>query len=791
VSPDRSIAVVTATLALLLPSSPASAQRTPGPEAATEQGSSEVVVTGTRDPSISARQSASPIVVVSAEELRATGQPDLRDALQQLAPSLSRQVMGLDQSSLINAISLRGLTADQTLVLVNGKRRHPTSAVNLNPGPQQGTAPVDIDLIPVTAIERVEILQDGAAALYGSDAIAGVINIILKGAGTDLSAQALNGQTYEGDGFTTSESISKGFNLGADGHLRLSAEVVHRDRTDRSGPDTRTGLSNNPAIGSPRTTRITTSLDAAYRVSSGVEGYAFATYAYRDAARLAYRRLPTVLPAVHPNGFQPIETVSEHDFAVTSGLRGEGLLGWHWDLSTTYGGDRIALGLDETANTGLYAATGETPTSVDIGSYRNRQWTNTLDLRRPVALPFLAAPVNLALGAEYRRETYGIDPGEPGSYLYGGTEGYQGLSPDNRTRASRDVEAAYIDLATRLLPAWQVDLAGRYEHYSDAGDTLTGKFSTRYDVSDRFALRGTVSNGFRAPTLAQSNFTSIVVSPTYANAQVAVASPAARALGASPLRPERSINYSAGVVARPLENLDITIDAYQVRIRDRIIAGGVYNGQEALDALRLQGITLPATVSPESATVQYYANGVRTRTRGLDISARYRTVLGAGSSVLWDAAANVNSTKVTRIGLDRNGNPLLNAQGIGYLTTAYPASKIIFGGQFSAERWSLALHEIRYGRTRSQLTYYTGPDAFSNDTFRDFVNRARWITNLEVGYDVSSRLRASIGANNLFNSYPSRIPLENSYIGAARYDTSSQQLGQDGGFYYLRLNLVS
>lgn len=787
-SVNRPAAALAASAALLVAPGAGSAQTRAASGADTP---AEVVVTGTRDPGVSARQSASPVVVVSAKDLRATGQPDLRDALQQLAPSLSRQLTGLDQSSLINAISLRGLTADQTLVLVNGKRRHPTSAVNLNPGPQQGTAPVDIDLIPVAAIDRVEILQDGAAALYGSDAIAGVINIILKGRGTDLSVQALNGQTYAGDGFTTSESISKGFDLAGRGHARLSAEIVHRDATDRSGPDTRTGRNDNAAIGSPRTTRITTSLDAAYHLSAGTEAYAVATYAHRDAARLAYRRLASVLPAVHPGGFQPVETIAEDDVAVTAGLRGDALLGWHWDLSSSFGADRIRLGLDETANTGLYAATGATPTSVHIGRYRNSQWTNTLDLRRPVTVAFLAAPLNLALGGEYRRETYSIDPGEPGAYLYGGTEGYQGLSPDNRTRAHRDVAAAYVDLAARLRPAWQVDLAGRYEHYSDAGDTLTGKIATRYDLSDALAVRGTVSNGFRAPTLAQANFTSIVVSPSYANALVAVSSPAARALGAAPLRPERSVNLSAGIVARPVAELDVAIDAYQIGIRDRILAGGIYNGPAALDALGRQGITLPATVSPESAAVQYYANGVRTRTRGLDITARYRTALGGGTTVTWDAAANVNSTRVTRVGVDRNGRPLLNAQGIGYLTTAYPASKIIAGGLLDAGRWSLSLHEIRHGRTRAQLTYYTGPDAFSNDVFRDFVSRPRWVTNLELGYAVTSRLHAALGANNLFNRYPSRIPLETSYLGAARYDLSSQQLGQDGGFYYLRLNLTA
>lgn len=749
----------------------------------------DIIVTGTRDANQTAAKSLSPITVVSATQLRQTGQGDLRDALVQLTPSLSRQVMGLDQGSLTDALSLRGLTADQTLVLVNGRRRHTTAALNFDPGPQQGTTPVDIDMIPASAVERIEVLQDGAAAQYGSDAIAGVINIILKGQNHGLSAQALNGGYYKGDGFTTNESVSQGFDLHGRGFVQVSAEVLHRNRTDRSGADTRTGLFNNPAIGSPETTRESISVNAAYQLSPGVEIYSFDSFAHRDARRWAYVRLPSSLPAVHPNGYQPVETIGENDFSASVGLRGDNLLGWHWDLSSTFGGDSDNLGLYDTANTGLYAATGSTPTSVKVGHYGNTQWTNNLDLRRAFALPWLAAPLNVALGGEYRHDTYSIDPGDEASYAYGGTQGYQGIAPINTTRAHRDVAAAYIDLSTRLLPGWQVDLAGRYEHYSDVGDTETGKVSTRYDVTRWLALRGTVSNGFRAPTLAQEHFVSIIASPTYANAQLAVDSPGARALGASPLRPEKSTNYSAGLVLNPLPRLTVTVDAYQISIRDRIVDGGVYNGQSALDALALQGVSLPAGVAPGNVAAQYFANGVNTRTKGLDITLRYQTPLGNLGLVTWDVAANVNHTKVTHVGTDQNGNPLLNAQGIAYLSSVYPASKIIFGGHWTKDRWDITAHEIRYGRTNSQLEYYSGPNAFSNTTFLPFANQPRWVTNLEIGYRVNERLHVALGANNLFDAYPSRIPAETSYIGAARYDTASQQLGQDGGFYYLRLNL--
>ena len=757
-------------------------------------GSEQIVVTGTRDPHATARNAISPVSVITATQLQQTGQTDLRDALVQLNPTVTRQVMGLDQASLTDSLSLRGLTADQTLVLVNGHRRHTTAALSFNPGPQQGTTPVDLDMIAGSAISRIEVLADGAAAQYGSDAIAGVINIILKSHDPGLSAQAINGGTYKGDGFTTGEQVSYGAALGRRGFVQLSAEFKHSDRTDRSGPDTRTGRADNPAIGSPQVTRTAIALDASYRLTDAVELYSFDTYAHRNGERWAYRRLAGSLPAVYPNGYQPVETLADDDYAATVGLRGDHLadarlLDWAWDLSTTYGGDHDGLGLYDTANLGLFAATGATPQRFHLGSYDNTQWTTDLDLRRAVRLPWLAGPLNIALGAEYRYDSYGIDEGEPASYLYDGAQGYQGFSPANVTRASRDVTAGYVDLAARLLPRWQIDLAGRFEHYTDAGNTETGKVATRYDVTDWLAVRGTISNGFRAPTLAQEHFVSIVTSPTYANAQLAVDSPGARSLGAQALKPERSTNFTAGFVVTPLPRLHVSVDAYRISIRDRIVDGGGYNGQAALDAIALQGASLQPGLDPSAVSAQYFSNGASTRTSGLDVSATWITSLGRHGRVTWDAAVNFNHTEVRKVSDDARGNPLLNAQGIAYLSSYFPANKLIAGGRWQNGDWDFAAHEIRWGHTTSQLTYYSGPDAFSNTTFLGFTNAPRYVTNLELGYQVTPRVHAALGANNLFNAYPSSIPAQASYIGAARYDTASQQLGQDGGFYYLRLNV--
>lgn len=754
-----------------------------------DSNAEQVIVTGTRDPSQTARHSVSPVVVVSGEQLRATGMTDIRDALTQLVPSVSRQVMGLDQGSLTDSLSLRGLNADQTLVLVNGKRRHTTAALSFDGGPQQGTTPVDMDMIPMSAIDHIEILEDGASAQYGSDAIAGVINIILKSNKSGITAQAVNGGYYAGDGFTTGEIFNAGMDLGGRGFLNVSAEVKHQDRTVRVGADSRTGQKDNAAIGSPQVTREGIAVNFGYHITPDIEIYSFDTYTHRDAERWAYLRTASSLPEVYPTGYTPTQTMPDDDFGVTVGVRGKKLAGWSWDLSTTYGEDHDSLGLYNSANIDLYHATGYTPQRFHIGSFSNSQWTTNFDLRRSFNVPLLAKPLNLALGAEYRYDSYAIGQGDAASYAYTGSQGYQGLSPANVVNASRDVTAGYIDVSTQLLPKWQVDFAGRFEHYTDVGDTETGKVSSRYDFNRFFAIRGTVSNGFRAPTLAEEHYANIVTSPSYANAQLPVSSPGARYLGASALKPERSTNFSAGFLLNPLRSLHITLDAYQISVRDRIVDGAAYNGQDAMTALALDGASVQEGIDPTAVSAQYFTNGASTRTRGMDITATYDTNFGRYGKVRWDAAVNFTHTSLTNVGRDANGNSLVNAQQAAYLTTAYPANKLIFGGAWRLGRWDASVHEIRYGHTTSQLTYYTGPNAFSVTNFMEFVNSPRWVTNLEVGYQLTPIFHIALGANNVGNAYPRRLPSEVSYLNVARYDTYSQQLGQDGGFYYLRLNL--
>ncbi len=745
-----------------------------------------VIVTGTRSSNVKARDSAAPIAVISAEALQATGATDLREALERTLPSLNYDSLGGDLGALTDAIQLRGLSPDDVLVLVNGKRRHTTANIYLDSGPQQGSAPVDLDLIPLSSIDHIEVLGEGAAAQYGSDAIAGVINIILKSQNHGGDVEANTGQYYHGDGFTASTGGNFGLSLGDDGFLDLSYDFRHHDHSDRSGPDSRTGVTDNPIFGDPESVRTSVGYNAGKFLADGAaEFYSFGTYADRDAQAYENYRLPTILPEVYPDGFAPSETIEENDFSTTWGVKGTQLWGWHWDLSTTYGGDDDRFGLINSGNPGLYDLTGYTPTSFHIATNKDTQWTNNLDFVQPfeVGLP---TPLTTAFGFEYRRETYSVSPGDPDSYIDGGSQSYVGIMPVSAGWWERSNYAGYVDLSADPIENWQLDVAGRYEHYTDFGDATSGKLSTRYDFTPRFALRGTVSNGFRAPSLAQEYFSNLNVSPSGASGQLAVNSPAAVALGAVPLQPEKSKNFSFGFVAEPLDGFHTTVDAYLIEIDKRIVEGGTYTGAIAIAALEGENITLPPGIDPADVSTNYFSNGADTKTYGVDATADYRTDLGNAGSIDWDAEANWTHTEVTSIGEDTLGAPLLNAQNIATITSAQPESKIIVGGIWALSGWSVNLHELRYGSSYSLDTYFAGPNEFSTTVFYNSVNNARYETNLELGYQWSFGLKWAIGARNLFNKTPEVLPAANRYIGAAIYDTNTG-VGIDGGYYYTRI----
>lgn len=784
---------------------------------------SDIIVTGTRQTGFRAIDSAAPIQVLGADALAKVGQPNLIQALSQILPSFTAESLGGDTANLTLSARLRGLSPNQTLVLVNGKRRHPTANLHVLGGPYQGAASPDLDLISPASIERIEVLQDGAAAQYGSDAIAGVINIILKSdtGGGYLSGTA--GSYYKGGGDTFAETGRVAVPLGDHGFFDLT--VFHRFHgfSQQGGADRRlvdangTPLPGRPAgwasipgypnlnaiVGDARSILTTGTYNAGYDFGD-VEVYSFGTYGHRDAQARENYRLPnrvsrtvngvTTLP--FPNGFKPLEALNEDDYSFTGGVKGEAA-GWHYDLSGTYGGDTNKISTLDSANASLYADTGVTPTNFYDGTFKSTQFTGNLDLSHEYDLG-LAKPTNVAIGAEYRRETFEIGSGDPLSYYKEGAQSYPGFRPSDAGKYSRKAYAGYADIAVNPVEKWLVDLAGRYETYSDFGDTVIGKLTTRYDFSEGFALRGTVATGFRAPTLAEEYYSATNVSPTSAVVQLPANSKAAGILGFQKLKPEKSTNFSLGAVIRPTPQLTLTIDAYQIKVRSRVVGTGTLLGlnrgvvvsQKVIDAITANGNVLDPTVTFVGASV--FANGADTRTRGIEAIASLPTDLSFGR-INWTLSGNYNETKVTR---NRLGTALFDASAVSYLETASPKYKVGLGALFTTGALAVNVRETLYGPS-SLLASASGSAPFNVERIGVAA-----ITDLEVSYKVLKGLDFALGANNLFSKRPPIRPItpgsasptsagtlsDGSNVLNAPYGFSPY--GINGGYYYGRVSVT-
>ena len=782
-----------------------------------------IIVTGTRQSGIKAADSAAPIQVLGAEALARVGQPNLIQALSQILPSFTAESLGGDTANLTLSARLRGLSPNQTLVLVNGKRRHPTANLHVLGGPYQGAASPDLDLIPPASIERIEVLQDGAAAQYGSDAIAGVINIILKSDSSGGFLSGTAGSYYKGGGDTFALTGRIATKLGDGGFFDLT--VFHRshDFSQQGGADRRLADSNgvalpgrpaawtsipgwprlNGIVGDARSILSTAVYNAGYDFGD-VQIYSFGSIAHRDAQARENYRLPsrvsrtvdgsTTFP--FPNGFKPLEALNEDDFGVTGGIKGN-TSGWHWDLSGTYGGDTSQISTLDSANASLYADTGQTPTNFYDGEFKSKQFTGNLDVSKEFDFG-LAKPTNIAFGAEYRHETFEIGSGDPLSYYKEGAQSYPGFRPSDAGKHSRNAYAGYVDVALHPTEKWLVDLAGRYEHYNDFGSTWNGKLTTRYDFADSFALRSTVATGFRAPTLAESYYSATNVSPTSAVVQLPANSAAAGIIGFSPLKPEKSTNFSVGAVIRPTSLLTLTVDAYQIKIRNRIVGTGTLLGQDSgvivnqkvIDAILANGNVLDPTVTFVGASV--FTNGADTRTRGIEAVLTLPTDFDFGN-IMWSLGGNYNETKVTR---NRLGLGLFNRQAISFLETASPKYKITGGMLFTAGKFSANLRETLYGPT-SILDSPSGDEPFYNTR----VGTAA-ITDLEISYKLFKGLELSVGANNLFSKRPPIRPIlpctatatsagtliDGSNVLNAPYGFAPY--GFNGGYYYGRISVT-
>ena len=768
----------------------------------------EIVVTGTRTEGRTRLESLAPVDVISDKALTRQGTTELGAALATVAPSLDFPRPSItDGTDSVRPATLRGLSPDQTLVLVDGMRRHTSALVNVNGSIGRGSAAVDLNSIPTIALDKVEVLRDGASAQYGSDAIAGVINLHLREArsggsltGTygiyDTDVDTARGHRHKSDGPTYTLAGYQGIALGADGFLTISGEYRYRNPTSRGDLDPRVTPSKvTSRYGDPQEDDRSLYVNAGIPLNADWKLYGFSGYQKRYTNSAANPRLATNannVAAIFPGGFLPLITTNIDDFTAGGGVKGD-VDGFTVDAGIVYGYNRVDYGVRDSVNASLGA---NSPTVFNAGQMKYDQYVANLDVTKQLDFG-LAKPATLAFGAEHRRESYAIHAGDTASYILGpfatkaaGAQGFPGFRPSNEVDKHRHSEGLYVDLDAPITDKFDVDAAVRYEHFSDFGSTTNGKLSARYAVTDAFALRGTVSTGFRAPALQQQYFTAtstnfILINGVNTPVEVGTfpsVSPIARALGGKPLEPEKSKNYSVGGVFHqgPFE---LTIDAYQIDINNRIVLSENIQGAPTgtPTAVAIFNLINPPGTSGLGAA-RFFINGVDTTTKGLDVVGRYRLNTDEAGVFDFTLAANFNKTSVNKVPT--------TAQ-----LSALPVPPILFdrGNRLTFERGTPRQKETAsldwsmgpFAAT-AKATYYGNVLIPNNAATLDYNAGSHTLVDLEVRYSFPMGLNLAAGANNLFDEYPNKTPVNVNTNGPIGFPSYSP-FGFNGRFLYTRL----
>ncbi|MBA4158581.1 MAG: TonB-dependent receptor [Gemmatimonadetes bacterium] len=781
----------------------------------------EIVALGTRRADRTVTNSPVPVDVLTAQVIESTGLTETAQIIQRLAPSVNFPRTAIaDGSDHMRPVTLRGLAPDQVLVLINGKRRHNTSLVHVNGTVGRGSTSVDLNAIPSSAIERIEVLRDGAAAQYGSDAIAGVVNIVLKSGAQQSLTTTLGQVRSEEDGRThrDGEVVQAGGTVGAaigeGGHFTVSGEFRDRNRTNRAYQDARPQY----LAGDPRnaeTPRISSwqgdgdardlsgFLNAAYPLANGMELYSFGGVTYREGMAAGFFRRANdnrTIRQIHPTGFLPEIGSEILDFSGAGGIRGS-MQGWRWDLSSVYGGNSFRFSVHNSNNVTLGTSS---PTDFYAGTLKFNQWTNNLDFSRELDLG-LASPVNVAAGAEFRLDNYQIEAGEENSYRNGGVlildgpaagaqgalgaQVFPGFRPADERSENRNNIAAYLDLESNLTPQFLVNVAGRVERYSDFGSTADGKIAARLELIPAIALRGAAGTGFRAPSLGQSHFsstsTNFIEGVPFDIRTFPVNTTEAQILGARELKPEQSLNLSAGVSLEPLSGLVVTADYYAIDIADRIVLSGNFTQPAVRQLFEQRGLS-------GVGGGRFFTNAIDTETRGFDVVASYGVLLDEAGTLRLTGGYNQNRTEVTRIAptppeLSAFQSTLFDRVEQGRIERGQPRNNVNLTANYTLGGIGVNLHNQRFG----EVTQVGSPaDGSLDQTFS-----AKWITDLDVSYRLMRRARVAVGANNLLDVYPDEWKDFNQGVsgtlttsGIYRYPGGVSPFGFNGRFVYLRLS---
>ena len=749
----------------------------------------QLTVLGSRRVGGSDTESPVPVDVITMQEIAERGaQFDLAQSLQFTVPSFfSTRQTGADGADLVDGAALRNLGSDQTLVLVNGKRRHTTSLVNLFGARNRGNTGTDLNTIPVLAIDRVELLRDGAAAQYGSDAIAGVMNIALK-RDKGCEVMAGYGKYTAGDGENQLYSGYCGIEMGDGGIFAVTAEYGDRGRSDRSEPR------NNPrTIGDSAVENGTLVVNSEIPLSDAADLYFNAGIQNRRASSAAFARdgvddVPSRNSlAMYPDGFVPFINGDLEDRYATVGARGL-IADWNIDFSTTYGYNEMFYDISNTLNASianfelLHQRPAVSNTAFDAGGFSFRQSTTNLDVSR--YFDGLWGGTNIAWGGEYRDENYKIFAGEPGSYIdadgpgggNAGSQGFPGFQPGDQTDSDRRSYAAYVDVEVTPTERFTTDFALRFEDYSDFGSTVDGKVALAYKATEDFTLRGSLSSGFRAPSLQQRFFSSTFTDFISGEPVDVLLAPnggeIARAAGIPDLKEETSINGSLGFTWRPTDKMSITVDAYQISIDDRIVLSGRFN----TDDPNIGDILADLNVGE----AQFFVNSVDTRTRGVDITAAWDSMLWGGELSTY-IGLNYGTTDVTSIhappALVGREDVLLSERERLFIENGAPESKGVVGFDWTRNRWNANVKFIYFGE--QTLGTFSGPPVPNQEY------NAKASADVSLTYSISESTKLTVGGANIFDSKPTRQNPDETDNG---HVFESVQFGLNGASWFIRLH---
>jgi iron complex outermembrane receptor protein len=795
-----------------------------------------ISVIGSRVSGRSADDLPVPVDILTAEALANTGQIEVGRMLQAIAPSFNFSTSAVsDGTDALRPATLRGLGPDQTLVLINGKRRHQAGLIHINTSVGRGTAGTDMNAIPAASIKRIEVLRDGAAAQYGSDAIAGVINIVLKDADDGGSVGLTYGEHSKGDGASTNLDVSNGFSLGDDGYVNATLNLRKRDFTNRAGlhgscqfsgctdatnsaqlagdPREATASRNTFRIGDADSDQIGVIINTGYELGKG-ELYGFITYSKRENQSAAFFRHNNNSggnaqlqdgDATIPAGFLPKINTNINDISYNFGYKTEFDDDSSLDISYTYGKNKIDYVTSDTINSSYANSLRYTSTmnAEEIRSAVPRQGDayglelalSTINLDYTKQYDIIA----LAMGAEIRTDEYNVNPGEEYSYrdydtengvsLYAtdrsaGTQGFGGIGPVSKVTETRDVLSFYIDMETEITDDLIISGAARYDDYEGFGDSTNFKLAANWSLTDDVAIRGAVSTGFRAPSMQQLYFNNIstqfVTNPTDPSGdQIAVQigtfrndSTLAKSIGIPELKEEESQNFSIGTVINFDNDVSLTVDFYSIDIDDRIVISNKLG-------FGLNNSLDNALTASGAGAGQFFLNGADTETHGVDIIATWNTELGGGDLNL-TFAANFSETEVAKIFTPQNSalsnipaSDIFSKQDISIIEEWQPEDRISVTALYTIEDLTINLGFNRYGE-------YTVTDGGSQ------TYGAEVLTDLRVKYQVNDNLSVNIGGNNIFDVYPDENEIGNSRTGTIVDENGNTIVSSPGVFTYSR-----